>query len=132
MHQPINPPSLAKPSGYSHAIATEGGRTLYLSGQVAFGPEATVLFAGDLTKQFEQAIANLQIAVRAAGGELTDFVKMTIFVRSKQEYKRLLKPIGAIYLTYFGKHFPAMTLVEVSDLFEDDALIEIEAIAVIN
>jgi enamine deaminase RidA (YjgF/YER057c/UK114 family) len=131
-NRPINPPELGKPIGYSNGYVTEGGRTVYLAGQVAFNSESTILYPGDLVKQFGQTIDNLQKVVRAAGGELSDFVKMTIFVKSKSDYKAHLLEIGAIYREYFVRHFPAMSLVEVRDLFEDDALIEIEAVAVIS
>ena len=67
MHKPINPPELVNPIGYSHAFATEGGRTVYLAGQVSFDQAGTVVFAGDMVKQFEQSLKNLQITIRAAG-----------------------------------------------------------------
>lgn len=65
------------------------------------------------------------------GGELTDIVKMTIYITDKRAYKIALKELGAVYREYFGKYFPAMTLVEVKSLFEDEALVEIEAVAVL-
>ena len=132
MNQPINSPELVKPIGYSHAYATEGGRTIYLAGQVSFDALGNVVHAGDIVKQFDQALKNLQIAIRAADGEMTDIVKMNIFVKDKEMYKTSLKEIGGVYRNYFGKHFPAMTLVEVSSLFEDEVLLEIEGIAVVN
>jgi enamine deaminase RidA (YjgF/YER057c/UK114 family) len=132
MNKPINPPELVNPIGYSHAFSTEGGRTVYLAGQVSFDQDGNVVYAGDMVKQFEQSLHNLQVAIRAAGGEMTDIVKMNMFVKSRDLYRDNLKAIGKIYREYFGKHFPAMTLVEVSSLFEDEALLEIEGIAVIH
>jgi len=87
---------------------------------------------GDIVQQFDTALANLQEVMTAGRGEMTDIVKLLIFVKDKEQYKQHLKEIGAVYRKYFGKYFPAMSLVEVSNLFEDDALIEIEGIAVVN
>jgi len=126
----INPKSLVVPSGYSHGIESTGGRTIYLAGQVAFDQQGKMVGAGDIVKQFDQALANLQEVVRAARGEMTDIVRLLIFVKDKGIYRDKLKEIGGVYRNYFGKHFPAMSLVEVSALFEDDAMIEIEGIAV--
>jgi enamine deaminase RidA (YjgF/YER057c/UK114 family) len=128
----INPKSLVVPSGYSHGIQADGKRTIYLAGQVAFDRQGTMVGASDIVKQFDQALSNLQETLRAASAEMTDIAKLLIFVKDKRLYREHLKEIGAVYRNYFGKYFPAMSLVEVSNLFEDDALIEIEGIAVVN
>jgi reactive intermediate/imine deaminase len=130
MNAIVNPPELSPPVGFSHAISTSGGKTIFLAGQVAFDASGKIIHQGDLVKQFEQVLLNLEAVLNAAGGEMTDIVKLTIYVRDKKEYAAKLKEIGKIYRSYFGKYFPAMTLVEVSSLFEDDALLEIEGIAV--
>ncbi|HYM21257.1 MAG TPA: RidA family protein [Candidatus Kapabacteria bacterium] len=127
----INPPSLVKPVGYAHAIKTAGGTTIYLAGQVSFDGEGNLINKGDIISQFRQAIRNLEIATHEAGAKMTDIVKMTIFTTSKELYKKNLREIGEVYREFFGKYFPVMTLVEVKSLFEDDALLEIEGIAVI-
>lgn len=128
----INPPSLVEPVGYAHAVeAAAGGRTIYLAGQVAFDPEGRIVAPGDMVSQFSQALQNLQVVLHHAHGEMTDIVKLLIFVKDKELYKKNLREIGKVYREYFGKYFPAMTLVEVSSLFEDDALLEIEGVAVI-
>ena len=132
MNKIINPDELVKPIGYSHAVEVTNGRTVYLAGQVAFDENGKIVHVGNITKQFDRALSNLQITIRAARGEMTDIVKLLIFVKDKALYAAHLKEIGEIYRNYFGKYFPAMTLVEVSSLFEDDALIEIEGIAVIQ
>lgn len=130
MNRAINPPSLVKPSGYSHGIESNGGRTIYLAGQIAFDASGSIVGAGDIVKQFDKALANLREVLAAAGAEMTNIVRLLIFVKDKQEYQKHLKEIGSVYRNYFGKYFPAMSLVEVSNLFEDEALIEIEGIAV--
>jgi len=126
-----NPPSLPKAIGFSHAAETRGGRTLFLAGQVAKDREGRVVGKGDLVAQFRQVCENLKSAVTAGGGQLTDVVKLTIYVLDAGEYKRHVKAIGGVYREYFGKHFPAMTLVGVRDLFDasEGCLIEIEGFA---
>lgn len=128
----INPPELVAPVGYAHAVATTGGTTVYLAGQVSFDGEGRVVHEGDLLGQFEQALSNIQTTLRNAGGEMTDIVKLLIFVKDRNAYKQHLKEIGRIYRKFFGKYYPAMTLVEVSSLFDDGIMLEIEGIAVIQ
>ena len=106
-----NPPSLTKPVGYSHAVETRGGRVLFLAGQVAKDRNGRVVGKGDLIAQFRQVCENLKTLVTAASGQLTDVVKLTIYVLDAGEFKRQGEPIGVVYREYFGRHFPAMTLV---------------------
>ena len=126
-----NPPSLMTPVGYSHAAETRGGRVLFLAGQVAKDRDGRVVGKGDLLAQFRQVCENLKTLVTAAGGQLTDVVKLTIYVLDAGEFKRQGKPIGVVYREYFGKHFPAMTLVGVRDLYDaaEGCLIEIDGFA---
>ncbi len=128
----VNPPELARPVGYSHAYETQGGRTLYLAGQVAFDRDGRVVGAGDVVAQFRQVCANLQALLSARGGRMTDIVKLNIYVTSKADYKARTREIGAVYREYFGKHFPAMTLVEVKSLYDDACAIEVEGVAVLD
>jgi enamine deaminase RidA (YjgF/YER057c/UK114 family) len=128
----INPKSLVVPSGYSHGVESSGGRTIYLAGQISMDRQGAVVHEGDIVKQFDQALNNLQETLRAGNAEMTDIVKLLIFVKDKRMYQKHLREIGAVYRSYFGKYFPSMSLVEVSSLFEDGALIEIEGIAVVN
>ena len=132
MNTIINPPDLVPPIGYSHAIASSGGKTIYLAGQVSFDVTGRIVHKDDLVKQFGQSLHNLQVVMTEAGGKMTDIVKLNMFVKDKNDYAAKMKEIGKIYSSYFGKYFPAMTLVEVSSLFEDDALLEIEGVAVIH
>jgi enamine deaminase RidA (YjgF/YER057c/UK114 family) len=128
----LNPPSLPRPSGYSNGILTEGGRVLFLAGQTGMGPEGNIASPGDLVAQFAQALFNLRVVVEAAGGTMTDLVKLTLYVTDKVAYQANLRPIGEAYRSFFGRYYPAMTLVEVKGLFDDDALVEIEGIAVLE
>jgi len=127
--QIINPPELARPRGFSHGIAVEGGRLLMLAGQDASDAEGRIVAPGDLVAQYEQVIKNLKAVVEAAGGELQDIVKLNIYVTDRDAYRAQLKPLGEIYRAYFGRHYPAMALFEVKGLFNPDAVIEMEGVA---
>jgi len=131
--QPVNPPSLAKPVGFSHGVEAQGSRLLFIAGQVARDGAGHVVGTGDLVAQFRQVCENVRAVVAAAGGQLGDVVKLTLYVLDVDDYKRKLTPLGAVYREYFGRHFPAMTLVGVRDLFDaaDGCLIEIEGMAVL-
>jgi len=130
--QPVNPPSLPTPAGYAHGWEVQGGKTVYIAGQVAIDKAGHVVGKGDLVGQFRQVCENLKAVVVARAGQMKDIVKLTIYVLSKTEYKALGREIGAVYREYFGRHYPAMTLVEVRGLYNDDCLIEIEGIAVVD
>jgi len=131
--RPVNPPRLARPVGYSHGYEARGGRLLFIAGQVAHDAEGTVVGAGDLVAQFRQVCANIGAVLEDAGGRFTDIVKLTIYVLDVDDYKRQGRAIGGVYREYFGKHFPAMTLVGARDLYDrqDGCMIEIEGIAIL-
>lgn len=128
----IIPNGLAKPVGFSHAIAVKGGTTVYLAGQTATNADGHYVARGDIVGQFERALGNLETAMQASGGVMTDIVKLTLYVTDVQAYKANLQAIGEVYRSYFGKYFPAMTLVGVTELFDRAAMIEIEGLAVID
>ncbi|HEV8583558.1 MAG TPA: RidA family protein [Methylomirabilota bacterium] len=127
----VRPKTLPKPAGFSYGYEVKSGRLVFVAGQVAANAEGKIVGGGDLVAQFRQTCANLQAVVAAAGGGMDDFVKLTIYVLDVAEYKKQLKPIGDVYREYFGRHFPAMTLVGARDLFDaaEGALIEIEGVA---
>lgn len=128
----LNPASLAKPIGYSHGVRTQGGSLLFLAGQTGMDSTNKIASPGDIAAQFEQALSNLQTVVTEAGGKMTDIVQMTIFITDKSAYISNLKGVGEAYKSYFGRYYPAMTLVEIKSLFDDQALVEIEGTAVIG
>lgn len=132
--QPVNPPSLAKPAGYSHGIEVQGGKTLYIAGQVSLDKDGKLVGKGDLVAQFRQICENLKAVLLARAGQLNDIVKLTIFVLDKSAYKASAREIGAVYREFFGRHYPAMTFLEVKGLYDDDqgCLMEIEAVAVVD
>lgn len=128
----FNPTNLAQPRGFSHGIVTTGGRLLFLGGQDASDAEGRIVAPGDLVAQFEQVLHNMHAVIEAAGGDMRDIVKLTIFVRDRAAYLANLKPIGAVFRSFFGGYYPAMALFEVSGFFQEDALVEIEGIAVLE
>lgn len=125
----INPPGIAPPSGFSHGIVAQG-RMLFVAGQVGWN-EHGVMVAGGFVEQFDQALANVMIVVRAAGGNAESVARLTIFVVDKTEYASATRQVGERYRARMGRHFPAMTLVEVRSLLEPEARVEIEATAVL-
>lgn len=126
----INPASLAAPSGYSNGVLVEGGSLLFVAGQIGWDRLRRIV-SDDFADQFALALENVVTVVRESGGDQTSIVRLLIFVVDKKEYLSRLKDVGSVYRQIMGKHFPAMSLVEVSSLVEDLAKVEIEAIAVI-
>ena len=130
MMQILQPPGWARPRGYSNGIATKGGKTVYIAGQVGWSWEGTFAektFGG----QFRQALANILAVLGEAAGRPEHLVRMTWYVVDREEYFAALKEVGAAYRELIGKHYPAMTVVQVSGLVEPGARLEIEATAVV-
>lgn len=123
------PPGWPRPKGYSNAISAKG-RMVFTSGQVGWTPDE-VFEAKDLTGQVRQVLLNTLTVLKEGGAGPNHIVRMTWYITDKQEYLENLKEIGAIYREIIGPHYPAMALVEVNALLEDDAKIEIETIAVV-
>ena len=126
---PLNPDSLARPRGCSHGMKGQG-ELLFVAGQVGWNREGRMVSA-DLVEQFAQALDNVLDVVWRAGGKPESLARMVLYVTDKQEYRLRAKPLGEAWRKRLGKHFPAMVLVEVQSLLEDDAKIEIEAIAIL-
>ena len=123
-----NPASLSKPNGYTHVVETSGGRTVYVSGQIALDKTGTLVGAGDLKAQTRQVFENLKAALAAAGGTLDDVVKITIFMTDLSQ----IQEFREIRNSYFPREVPASTLVQVVRLARPELLIEIEAVAVVK
>ncbi len=122
----LNPPTLSPPRGYSHVVEVTGGRTIYVSGQIAVDHEGRVVGAGDFAAQTRQVFENLKAALAAAAATLGDVVKITMFVTDMSQ----LQTLRAVRDTYFTGSPPASSLVEVSRLVLPELMVEIEAIAV--
>lgn len=128
----INPESLGPPSGYSNGVLAEsGGRLLFIAGQVGWDDHQRIVSA-DLVEQFDRALANVIVVVTEAGGKPEHIARLIIYVTDKGDYRTRMKEIGERYRARMGRHFPAMVLVEVKGLLEDEAKVEIEAIAILN
>ena len=130
MMQILQPPAWARPKGFSNGIAVQGGKTVYIAGQVgATGPGEwqEKSFAG----QFRQTLKNILEVLAAAGGRPEHLVRLTWYVLDKQEYLDALKEVGAAYRELIGRHYPVMAVLQVGALVESAARLEIEATAVI-
>ena len=126
----INPKSLGRPRGYSNGVAASG-RFLFIAGQIAWNEEQRIVSA-DFVEQFDRVLRNVIAVVEAAGGTPDRIAQLTIYVTDKQEYKARGKEIGERWRALIGRHFPAMALIEVKSLLEDEANVEIEGVAVLE
>ena len=128
----VEPEGWEKPRGYANGVAVPAGaRLVFVSGQIAWDADQTLVGKGDFAAQFRQALTNVVAVVAAAGGEPAHLASMTVFVKDKQAYLASTRSLGAIWREIVGRHYPSMTLVEVADLLEKDALVEIQAVAAI-
>ena len=126
----INPDALGQPIGYNNGLLFAGGSLLFVAGQIGWDKGRRIV-SDDFADQFAQALENVLTVVREAGGSAENIARLLILVTDKDEYSSRLRDVGAAYRQLMGKHFPAMTLVEVSSLLERLAKVEIEALAVI-
>jgi enamine deaminase RidA (YjgF/YER057c/UK114 family) len=124
----VNPEELAPARGYSHA--TVAGDTVWVGGQVGSDATGKIVEPGDMVAQFARAVQNVLIALQAAGCGPEDTVKLTYYVTDLKIYRDSLSAIGAAYREVFGRHYPASTLIEVRSLFDPNALVEIDVVAV--
>ncbi len=126
----VEPEGWAKPRGYANGIRVrDASELVFVAGQIAWDAEQRLVGRGDFAAQFRQALENVAAVVHAAGAEPRHVARLTIYVTDKRQYLGALREVGAAYRAVFGKHFPAMALVQVADLLEDGALVEIEATA---
>ena len=126
----IQPAHWSRPSGYAHGIIAEG-RLLFLSGQVGWDENGRIVGDG-LVEQIDQALKNVLCLLSEAGAEARDVVRMTWYITDKQAYLTERKRIGERWRARMGRHYPVMSVVEVSSLLEEGAKVEIEATAVIS
>ena len=128
----VNPEELGAPRGWSNGmLAQAGGRTLFIAGQTARDVSGQVP-AADFVSQFDRALGNVLAVLGAAGGEPQDIGRLTIYVTDVAQYRGSLKPLGEVYRKRMGRHYPAMALVEVRSLVDPNAVVEIEATAVLS
>ena len=127
----INPPALATPRGFSHAVSTTGDRTVYLAGQTALDADGRIVGDG-VVSQFEQALSNLLAALAAAGGSGGDLATVTIYIVDMDDYLAHTREIGAVWRRLVGTDYPAMAGIGVSRLWDAEALVEVQGIAVLE
>jgi enamine deaminase RidA (YjgF/YER057c/UK114 family) len=125
----INPSTLARPSGFSHAVVAHG-TTVFLAGQTGMD-ESGAIVPGGVVAQFEQALANLLTAVDAAGGSPADLASLTIYVVDMDDYRAHAREIGAVWRRSVGTDYPAMAGIGVSRLWDAAALVEVQGFAVL-
>jgi enamine deaminase RidA (YjgF/YER057c/UK114 family) len=130
MNKRINPPTLPFPSGYSHAVLTDGG-VVYLGGQTALDVEGRIV-EGGLVAQFRQALNNVLTALAAAGGQPSDLVSVTIYLTDIPDYQTQGGEIGKIWKELAGREYPAMAGIGVTALWQPEALVEIAGVAVVS
>ena len=127
----VNPPSLAAPSGFAHAVVADGGRVVFLAGQTALDPAGAIV-GSTVAEQFEHALANLLTALAAAGGQPGDLASLTVYAVDLADYRQHGREIGAVWRRLVGRDYPAMAAIGVSRLWDDAALVEIQGHAVIG
>jgi len=127
----INPNELARPSGFSHAVSVTASRMVFLAGQVGMDRNGKVVDGG-VAAQFEQALGNLLTALAAAGGQPGDLVSLTIYIVDPADYQAHGKQIGAVWRRLAGTEYPATAGVGVTRLWDPEALVELQGIAVVS
>ena len=125
----VNPPELGEPKGFSHA-AVGTGRVVFLAGQTALDREGRIV--GDtVVEQFEVALTSLLTALRAAGGEPTHLASLTIYIVDMDDYKAHAREIGRVWKRLIGSHYPATAGIGVSRLWDVEALVEVQGMALL-
>ncbi|MFE8953572.1 RidA family protein [Streptomyces althioticus] len=126
----VNPPDLSPPAGFSHAVVTTGSRVVFLAGQTALDGDGKVV--GDtLPEQFTRALTNLLTALRAAGGAPADLARVTVYATDVAAYREHARELGRIWRDVVGRDYPAMAVVEVVRLWDEEAMVELDGFAVL-
>ena len=128
-HELLHPKNWKAPKGYANGIVAEG-RTIFIGGQVGWNAEQE-FDSADFVDQVHQALENIAVILAEAAATPEQVTRLTWYVTDKNEYLTRLREVGEAYRSVFGRHFPAMTMVQVAGLVEEGAKVEIEATAVI-
>ena len=126
----LQPADWARPRGYANGIEARG-RTIFVAGQIGWDKDQRFQ-AKDFAGQFEQTLMNILAVLREAGAGPEHVTRMTWFITDKKTYLAEIGQVGEVYRRLMGRSFPAMSVVQVTALIEDDALLEIEATAVVQ
>ena len=126
-----NPAELAPPTGFSHAVTATGTRLVFLAGQTALDTEGNVV--GDtLTEQFTTALGNLLTALRHAGGTPADLARVTVYTTDVDDYRAHAAELGRIWRRLAGRDYPAMAVIGVVRLWDEQARVELDGFAVLD
>ncbi|MEX0286275.1 MAG: RidA family protein [Paracoccaceae bacterium] len=125
----VHPEGWKPAKGYANGMVAEG-KVLFVGGQIGWNAQQE-FETHDFIGQMTQALQNIRDVVEAAGGQVEDLVRLTWYVTDKAEYLRRQREVGEAYRSVMGYHFPSMTMVVISALVEDEAMVEIEATAVL-
>src|SRR5579864_7129917 len=125
----LHPKGWSRPKGFSYGISASG-RGVFVSGMIGSGPDGKIV-SKDFVAQARQALANIVAVLAEAGAKPEHIVRMTWYVLDKKEYVAAYKELGAVYRELIGRHYPAMTAVQVAALVDDAARVEIEVTAVV-
>ena len=128
-HRLFNPDGMAPATGFSYGAIASRGRTVHLAGMTGHRPDLSI--ANDIVEQFGDACRGVAKVIGEAGGTPSDLVSMTIYTSSIDAYRANLEDIGVAYRGVFGKHFPPMALVGISELFDPAAKVELLCVAVV-
>ncbi|MEV0979545.1 RidA family protein [Streptomyces sp. NPDC049915] len=126
----INPPGMSPPAGFSHAVVAGGSRVVFLAGQTALDAEGKVT-GTTLPEQFARALANLLTALHAAGGTPADLARVTVYATDVAAYRAHAAELGRIWRESAGRDYPAMAVVQVVRLWDEEALVELDGFAVL-
>jgi len=126
----LQPAGWAKPRGYSNGVSVPMGRMVFIGGQIGWDAQQQLVGPG-LAEQTRQALNNIVAILAVAGGQPEHIVRLTWYLTNKREYLGMQRQLGEIYRETMGRNFPPMSVVQVADLLETGALVEIEATAVI-
>ncbi|MFJ8977996.1 RidA family protein [Streptomyces sp. NPDC102282] len=127
----INPAELAPPTGFSHAVTATGGTLVLLAGQTALDGDGKVV-GETLPAQFETALGNLLTALRAAGGAPTSLARVTVYATDVADYRAHARELGAIWRRLAGREYPAMAVIGTTRLWDEQALVELDGIAILD
>ncbi|MYW64044.1 RidA family protein [Streptomyces sp. SID8379] len=126
----VNPPELSPPTGFSHAVVATGSRIVLLAGQTALDADGKVTGDG-LPEQFTRALTNLLTALRHAGGTPADLARVTVYATDIADYRAHARELGRIWRELAGRDYPAMAVIGVTRLWDEQALVELDGTAVL-
>ncbi|MFE3523428.1 RidA family protein [Streptomyces sp. NPDC059161] len=127
----LNPAELSPPTGFSHAVVAVGSRLVFLAGQTALDGDGKVV-GTTLAEQFRTATTNLLTALAAAGGTPGDLARVTVYATDVAEYRLRARELGSIWRELAGRDYPAMAVIGVVRLWDEQALVELDGFAVLD